>query len=127
MSSLLPKHIEVHVCVPGFRVIQGLSCVIGPIGRHRPAATLLQRCPQITEKPGRCMWCSTCPLNLILCPTLVAGRFSNRYCDFNHRKCDVGLVTSLSSVVTIFFFLLIHHQDVTHCWEINISASRCYS
>ena len=38
--------------IPGFRVILGLSCVIGPLGRQGPAATFGQHCPQMTRRPG---------------------------------------------------------------------------
>ena len=33
-----------------FRVKWGLSCVIGPLGRQGPAATLRQHCPQMTQR-----------------------------------------------------------------------------
>ena len=41
------------IYVLGFRVIQGLSCVIGPLGRQGLAATLGQHCPQMTKIPGK--------------------------------------------------------------------------
>ena len=37
----------------GFRVEEGLSCVIGPFGRQGQAATLRQHCPQMTQR--RCI------------------------------------------------------------------------
>ena len=40
------------ILLPGFRVIQGLNCVIGPLGRQGPAATIGQHCPQMTQRPG---------------------------------------------------------------------------
>ena len=41
-----------RAAVPGFRFIQGLSCVIGPLGRQRRASTIGQHCPQMTRRPG---------------------------------------------------------------------------
>ena len=39
--------------IQGFRVKQGLSCVIRPFGRQGLASTLRQHCPQMTQRHCR--------------------------------------------------------------------------
>ena len=51
-GKLTWEKIKIKLTLPGFRVILGLSCVIGPLGRQGPAATFGQPCPQMTRRPG---------------------------------------------------------------------------
>ena len=39
-----------------FQVIQGISGVIGQLGRQEPAATLGQHCNQMTQKPDHILF-----------------------------------------------------------------------
>ena len=43
--SALPPACPTYMIVPSIGVIEGLSCVIGLLGRYRLAATLGQHCP----------------------------------------------------------------------------------
>ena len=51
-ANLDPDSMFRQHCVPGFWVNQGLNCVIGPLDRQGPAATLGWHCAQMTWRPG---------------------------------------------------------------------------